>query len=227
MKISHYIKSTPAIKEVTGTYVSPDLFLKLYFESDPEDAATLLRHVMQNNTPYAFKDHPLIFEKVKEYLSDRFQLQHHEILLIGSAKTGYSFSPDSYGRSFSENSDFDFTIISESLFNLLRDDFEDWGNRYLVEKSVQPKETEKKYWDQNIDNVAKTCNRGFIDTYKLPNRGCCPTAMKVNDALSKITIRLKSEFGITNGKASARVYRDNEAFARQLSLNTKCLAKLR
>lgn len=51
--------------------------------------------------------------------------------------------------------------------------------------------------------------------------------MKVNDALSKITIRLKSEFGITNGKASARVYRDNEAFARQLSLNTKYLAKLR
>ena len=92
---------------------------------------------------------------------------------------------------------------------------------------MQPKDSEKKYWDQNIDNVGKTCGRGFIDTYKLSNRECCPNARKVNDALSNIIIRLNNVFGIKNGKASARVYRDNEAFARQLRLNTHCLAKLR
>lgn len=227
MKISHYIKSTPAFLAVTGPYIAPELFLELYFELDQEDADTLLRHVMLNNTPFAFKDKPLIFEKIKEYLSDALSLQYHEILLIGSAKTGYSFAPNSYGRAFSGRSDFDFTIISQSLFERLKDDFVYWKKKYQTEKSVLPRtEREKKYWDDNIVNVSATCNRGFIDTYKLPNRDCCGTAKKVNDALYNVMFRLNQVADIKNSKASARVYRDNEAFARQLRLNTSRLVVL-
>lgn len=52
---------------------------------------------------------------------------------------------------------------------------------------------------------------------------CCPTAKTINNAMYNITLHLENTFGITSSKASVRVYQNNEAFVKQLRLNTNCL----
>lgn len=135
---------------------------------------------MQSNTPYIFKDRPLIFEKIKEYLSNLLSVELHDILLIGSAKTGFSLSTDNYGRPFNDKSDLDFTIINETLFQSLKADYDNWKRKYTVEETISPTNlTEKGYWDENVKVLKRNLNRGFIDTYKLPNMECCPTAKTI------------------------------------------------
>lgn len=224
MNISDYLNNSPVIGAISETYVKPEKFLKYYFNSNESDAQTFLRHVMQSNTPYIFKDRPLIFEKIKEYLSNLLSVELHDILLIGSAKTGFSLSTDNYGRPFTDKSDLDFTIINETLFQSLKADYDNWKRKYTVEETISPTNLKQKdYWDENVKVLKRNLNRGFIDTYKLPNMECCPTAKTINNAMYNITLRLENTFGITSSKASVRVYQNSVAFVKQLRLNTNCL----
>ena len=99
--IKNYLKATPLIKAVTSTYLSPEQFLQLYKAATDEERRILLRHVVRFNTPYVFRDKPLLYEYIRQYLADILQLEVQDVLLIGSAKTGFSMSTDQYGKAFS------------------------------------------------------------------------------------------------------------------------------
>lgn len=50
-----------------------------------------------------------------------------------------------------------------------------------------------------------------------------PDSQDNYNAMYNITLHLENTFGITSSKASVRVYQNNEAFVKQLRLNTNCL----
>lgn len=220
--IVKYLYVCPSIEAIKSTHISAEEFIKLYRSTDSElDRKLLLRHVIRFNTPYVFKARPLIYEQVKNYLADRLGLEVSEVLIIGSAKTGFSMSPNEYGKAFSEKSDLDFTIVNNNLFQQLKDEYNIWRNLYVNEKSITPNnETERKYWNENIKVVGNNINNGFIDPRKLPNRKCCPKVKDINDSMWLITERLKSIFNITVSHSSARVYKDLQSFYLQFKRNT-------
>jgi hypothetical protein len=219
--IRSYLKLSNTAEKIAEVYSTPDSFLSTYFELEPLEQKSYINHFIINNNPYIFKDIPLLFQQVIQYLANELELENADIKLIGSAKTGFSISPKpNYGKPFSDTSDLDFTIFNESLFLKLKNEFNLWADQY-EKRNLFPKEAEKIYWDSNLIIVRKNLDRGFIDTYKIPNRNLFPLTMKINNLLYLIPFKLNEIHGIKNSKASLRVYKNEHLFLNQLKLNTE------
>lgn len=220
-EIRQYIKLSEKAKTITKLYEEPIRFFENYFELEPLEQQSYINHLIVNNIPYAFKHIPLLFEQIVQYLADEIGLNYSDIKLIGSAKTGFSISPKpNYGNPFTDKSDLDFSIINENLFMNLTIEFEHWIELYTNGK-IEPKKAEEKYWDANLESVKRSIKRDFIDTYKIPNRNMFPITQKINNSLFLIIFKLNEYHGIKNSKTSIRVYKDWDAFYKQLRINTE------
>jgi hypothetical protein len=67
--------------------------------------------------PYVFLDRPQAFDKLKSRLCASLGLSESNVLIIGSAKMGFSLSPDSFPRPFLTTSDIDVLIVDEQLYD--------------------------------------------------------------------------------------------------------------
>ena len=70
-------------------------------------------------TPYVFKDSPMKYTVFREQVGDQFAIGSQDVCIVGSAKLGFSPSPQKlkYGRAFAETSDVDVVIVSFELFD--------------------------------------------------------------------------------------------------------------
>jgi len=221
VNIRSYLKLSDTAEKIAEVYSTPKSFFSKYFELEPLEQKSFINHFVVNNNPYVFKDIPLLFQQIIQYLAHELELENADIKLIGSAKTGFSISPKpDYGKPFSDTSDLDFTIFNETLFLKLKNEFNLWAEQY-EDKKLFPREGEKKYWNSNLIIVRKNLNRGFIDTYKIPNRNQFPLTKKINNLLYLIPFKLNEIHGIKNSKASLRVYKNEHLFLNQLKLNTE------
>jgi len=62
------------------------------------------------------EDPLLYYDKFKKFISSKLNIHFHNISIIGSAKTKFSFSPIKNFKEFHENSDFDIVLVSNDLF---------------------------------------------------------------------------------------------------------------
>jgi hypothetical protein len=69
-----------------------------------------------DGVPYCFKDNPNIFNTFRQTICSKFNIHPQNLTIVGSAKIGFSLSPDKYGRPFSDASDIDVVLVSEELF---------------------------------------------------------------------------------------------------------------
>lgn len=67
-------------------------------------------------TPYVFSESPMKYVIFREQVAERFSVGSQDVCIVGSAKLGFSTSPNKFGREFKEESDVDVVVISESLF---------------------------------------------------------------------------------------------------------------
>jgi hypothetical protein len=61
-------------------------------------------------------DEDLLF-LLKKDVSDFLKIHPSEVILVGSAKVGFSLAPDKRYRAFGDKSDLDIAIISHNLFD--------------------------------------------------------------------------------------------------------------
>lgn len=220
VNIIDYIKLSPKAKSVTDLYTTPELFLKNYFELEELEQKSYIHHIIINNVRFAFKENPLLYENITQYLGDKLRISKNQIKLIGSSKTGFSISPNpDYGKVFSENSDLDFAIIDESVFLESVKEYKQWKKNF--EDGKYPKEIQNKYWSDNFTNLKFQSKKGFIDTYKIPNYLEFKTTQSLNNSLSLIVANLQTHHDIKIKNASARIYKDWDTFFKQLRLNTE------
>lgn len=57
--------------------------------------------------------------RLRSHLGEHLGVAEDEIWVVGSAKTGFSLSPDSFPRAFQRNSDIDVVVVDEHLFDQL------------------------------------------------------------------------------------------------------------
>ena len=90
--------------------------------------------------PYIF-DNEKIYFKLKKTISDHFNVGHEKVIMVGSAKLGFSIAPNKLWRSFNDESDIDMVVIDEQLF----DSF--WKDLYNFEIELIDRTTEdqKRY----------------------------------------------------------------------------------
>jgi len=76
----------------------------------------LAKVFLLEGTPFVFENRPMKYVIFREQVADRFEIGSQDVCIVGSAKLGYSPSPNKFGTPFAETSDVDVVIISEPLF---------------------------------------------------------------------------------------------------------------
>ncbi|WP_443946953.1 hypothetical protein ACJVDH_07545 [Pedobacter sp. AW1-32] len=220
--IRDYIVLSKIATSISSCYSIPDDFKNYYNQIDKSEKKSLIRHFVVNNIPFAFRDKPMLYEQITQYIADKLQISTSEVKLIGSAKTGFSISPlPDFGRAFGQHSDLDFSIVNEDLFNNLNNEFNDWSDLYKTKQIKANNDTEEGYWNQNLEGGARKLKRGFIDTHFIPNRDKFIKTKKINNSLWLIQKYLDEQHGIKVKKVSASVYRSWNSFAGRLNVNTE------
>lgn len=69
-----------------------------------------------------------VYHDIKVAASDALDVQVKNVAIVGSAKTGYSLTPGRNYSPFSEESDLDLVIVSDSLFRELWESYLDYVN---------------------------------------------------------------------------------------------------
>lgn len=224
--IRNYITLSKTASAISNAYSVPADFKTYYNNIDYKERKSLVRHFIVNNIPFAFKDKPILYEQITQYIADKFYISPTEVKLIGSAKTGFSISPlPGYGKTFGQHSDLDFSIINEDLFSELEEEYNNWSDLFK-QKQIQPyNNTEENYWYQNLDSGQRQLNRGFIDTHFIPNREQFSTTRKINNSLWLIQKFLDEKHGMKVKKVSASFYKNWMSFAGRLNTNTESVMK--
>ncbi len=74
------------------------------------------QHVFEG-VPYAFRKKPAAMQRLRDHLCGKISVVAANIAVVGSAKIGFSLSPDNFPREFSYYSDIDVVVVSEALFD--------------------------------------------------------------------------------------------------------------
>lgn len=209
-----------SLKNLTDPYPHPKILLDAAHSGGEPARIALAQLWLSEGIPHGFHCCPAIYDAVRCWLSNRLGVHPKEISLVGSARLGKSLSPENLGNPFDSESDLDLFIVSSKLFDELRQDFCRWSFDYENERIKPSNENSAKYWRRNHLGVPKNIQRGFIDTYKIPNYPAYCNAQKVNDTMSLLTKKLKITPKAPNPKnASVRCYSSWSSFVRQMLRN--------
>jgi hypothetical protein len=91
---------------------------------------------------------------LRQRIAKQFKVHTNEVLVVGSAKLGFSIAPNKKYRHFGDKSDIDVVIVSDVLFCSV------WSTVYSFWK-------DKVIWDTE-DDFKKYLFRGWIRPDKLP-----------------------------------------------------------
>lgn len=226
ININDYLKLTDTANNVVEIYhKNAQNFATDYNKVDSSEIDSIIRHFIINNKPFAFKTKPITYEQITQYIANRLDINPLEIKLIGSGKMGFSISPKKFSRVFSEKSDLDFAIINKKIFEKIVMEFNQWKDDYTT-KNIFPKDSEVKYWDENLIRLPRNIGQGFIDTNKIPNRDPYMNTKTVNHTAWFLKTKLEELNIIHVKKVSFRIYKDWDAFFNRVKYNTQdCLNK--
>lgn len=182
----------------------------------------IIRLWITEGIPYAFKDEPLIYEEIREFIARGVNVHSKEITLVGSGRIGYSLKKKVWGKTFTSSSDLDFTIISRELYSKLVIDFKKWVGD-IESKKLKPKTAnELKGWLGSIEVVDRNIPRGFIYTKNLLPYTDYSTVRKCYGTMNRLQEKLaQTENAPKVSDASIRVYSDWRSCVRQLQINFK------
>jgi len=69
--------------------------------------------------PFAFRNQPTALATLRGHLSSTLPLNENNVVIVGSAQVGFSLSPDTFFRPFSNSSDIDVLVVDEQLFDTI------------------------------------------------------------------------------------------------------------
>lgn len=208
------------LAKLTGPYPPADEVLAVVGVGKRE-RAVLARLWISEGIPFAFRECPGLYEEVRNWLAVGLDLDAKHISVGGSGRLGYSLRADRWGDWYRpESSDLDFFAVSESLFERLRGDFDRWRTHF-TEGAVQPSGIERRNWEANRTETPRSIGRGFVDSWRVPNRMAYGHFLRMNRRLEGLLARLRRANPAPRPpKApSLRCYRDWASYERQVTLS--------
>lgn len=163
--------------------------------------------------PYAFKARPIAFEFARERLAKRLGESTKSISMTGSARTGYSYSPEKFGANYQPGkSDVDAFLVSDVWFKRLVSDFEVFLAQFRA-GTIEPRgPAEAKYFAQNANETPGTIQRGFIDQWRIPYLNQFSHVSALSNSIEAFRRDLNANVGPEEriARVSMRVYRSWE-----------------
>ena len=95
-------------------YPTIDQFKELLATKPLEDIVT---EYVFSGVPFVFRNQPDGVDALRQHLSKALGLIPENILVVGSAKIGFSLNPDRFPRQFSSFSDIDVLVVDSGLFD--------------------------------------------------------------------------------------------------------------
>ncbi|MGE7848187.1 hypothetical protein [Bacillus cereus] len=130
--------------------------------------------------PYIFKDSEKVSDEYFEFLymfSKLLDVSPHNIMIAGSARTGFSLNPNPqkgrFLKDFTEESDIDLVVVSPDLFHSF------WKEFTIASYKVGEL--------KNVQHLGKKLTKGFIDLYHFTDSN------EVNKQWEKKTGRFQRE----------------------------------
>ncbi len=209
-----------ALDKLYYPYPTSEALRMVLSNGSRQDREAIVRLWLSEGLPFAFRNHPAIFERIRAWLGERIDVDPKEITIIGSARIGYSLAIKQFGRLFQDGSDMDFAIISATLLDKVSGDFLCFKKNYFSSKIKPKNKTEERHWRENVSVCEKNLKRGFLDAWKIPNYPRYPTAQNVNDSMSRLTREINHLKELPKiRKSSARIYKNWDKFVDQCTLN--------
>jgi len=219
--ISPFTLSSSSLN-LKGTYPTSQDIKDIFSNASETERYGIIRLWITEGIPYAFKDEPLIYENIRDFISKGVNVNSKDVTIVGSGRIGYSLKKKVWGKTFTHLSDLDFTIISNELFSKLVFDFKRWVSD-IESKKLKPRaENELKGWLGSIEVVDRNIPKGFIYTKNLLPYSNYQTVRKCYGTMNKLQERLsKTQNAPKISDASIRVYSDWKSCIRQLHVNFK------
>ena len=121
-----------------------------------------MRLWLTEGIPFAFGNYPVAYEEMRGWLGARLTVCPKQITLLGSGRIGFSLTRARFGRPFGHDSDLDLSIVSDTLFHRFAEAFGRWKQDYS-EGAIRPRnDTERTYWNQNLQFGEKNLPLGFF-----------------------------------------------------------------
>lgn len=99
----------------------------------------VVRETLFAGEVFAFRDTPDVLDDLRTHLVEKLHLQRAEdVVVVGSAKMGYSVAPDTFARAFSRESDIDVVVVDAALFDECWMTLVQWN--YLRPNRMEPAE---------------------------------------------------------------------------------------
>jgi hypothetical protein len=182
--------------------------------------SAIARLWLSEGIPYAFKESPILYDEIRTWLAIRLDVDPKEISMTGSARIGESLAPSKLGTKFNDKSDLDLFIISESLLERLREDFNNWSFDFESDRIKPKNQQEEKYWKDNLSRGHSYFSKGFFDAKLIPAYKDYSCAANIGNTMWL----LKAKLDLTSNapkisEASIRCYKTWADFVRQVSIN--------
>src|SRR5207253_2377055 len=82
-----------------------------------ESLVKIVKDEIFGGEPYVFREDPDALRILREHIGEGLKIRTDAITIVGSAKLGFSASPDTFARSFTRDSDIDVVVVSPALFD--------------------------------------------------------------------------------------------------------------
>ena len=216
----------PPLAGLRGAYPASQEILQTV-GSGKGERSVVARLWISEGIPFAFQECPALYEIARAWLAIGLEVHPKEVSIGGSGRLGYSLVPERWGEPYRlRTSDLDLFAVSEHLFEGLRRDFEHWSEDFESGAVVPGSEREERYWPANQQETPRCIARGFIDSWRVPNRTPYRVFRKTNNRLAGLKAILhETDVGPKpRRRLSLRCYRDWGSFERRLTFNLKSAA---
>ena len=215
-----------SLSGIIESYPKKDQILEMFYENNEGDLMLFASQWLSEGIPFAFQNCPAIYEAMRSWLSRKFTVRAKEINLRGSARLGWSLAPDKFGTSFNSKSDLDIFVVSFNLFNIMSNDFKSWNLDYSNKKVWPGSDYEKDCWESNSIECSKNIQRGFMDSWKVPNIDKYENFCQINNILSVLQKKLSiTKHAPSPSRVTVRCFKSWSSWEIKVSKELKYLAK--
>lgn len=127
-----------------------------------DDCLRIVRKHVIHGIPFVFKNNEEDYYEFRDSIARHFDIGFHEVLILGSAKLGYSYHKESV---FSSESDIDVALVNEKLFESYYINICNY--QYDLENGKDtPRQEERREFNQFLHYLIK----GWMRPDMLPER---------------------------------------------------------
>lgn len=119
---------------------------KLKLRDESISDLEIVQQYIIDGPAFVFEGNAEMYYKLRRVIALKFGLNPHDVIMVGSAKLGFSISPSKRWKPFSDEADIDMAIISPDIFDRFWKELYDF-NIKLTDRTEEEEAQYKKFLD--------------------------------------------------------------------------------